>query len=396
MGLRQRMHAGSQTMQEILPIKQTTDSKKATIATETNAVPDISVVVPTYQEAQNIPVLVASIADALAGRHYEIIVADDISDDGTDAVCAQLAQEHPVRLLSRHQNRGLAAAVIDGINLAYGTFVVVMDADLSHPPQQIPTLVAILQENRGDFVIGSRYIKGGKIAGNWPWWRRFNSWGATMLAKPLVQLADPMSGFFALARNRVPPPELLSSIGYKIGLEIIVKSGIRRIVETPIFFSERKYGKSKMTAREQINYIRHLRHLYYYRWPKAMEIVQFGIVGGIGFVWDTLFYVGLQAISIPHLWARAVAFWPGATSNWFLNRIITFSKRKKKMAVVQWAQFVIASLIGFVINWGTYALLILHVSFFKQYPFYAFIVGIMTGAIFNFVAADLLVFRRAK
>ena len=360
--------------------------------------PDVSVVVPTYREAVNLPALAGGIAEALAGCNYEIIIADDCADDGTEAVCAQLAAGIPLRLLSRKSNRGLAPAVLDGIAAAGGEIVVVMDADLSHPPEKIPAMIAPLQQGDADFVVGSRYVEGGALGGDWPWWRRVNSLAATWLARPLTPLADPMSGFFALRRRQMPAAEALSPLGYKIGLEIIVKAGHarQRVREVPIFFSDRRYGESKMGLREQVNYLRHLRRLYHYRWPKKMEVLQFGFVGGTGFCWDVLFYYLLQAGGVSHLWARAVAFWPGVTSNWFLNRIMTFKTRPRIAPSLQWAQFVVASLIGFAINWGVYALLTTYSEFFMQHRFGAFIIGILAGAVFNFVASDKLVFRHEK
>ena len=112
-----------------------------------------------------------------------------------------------------------------------------------------------------------------------------------------------------------------------------------RICEAPIFFGDRRAGESKMNWREQANYLRHLRRLYHYRWPKAAEALQFGFVGFIGFLWDALFYVGLQAAGLSHLWARALAFWPGVTSNWFLNRVMTFKERPRTGKAAQWARF---------------------------------------------------------
>lgn len=362
------------------------------------AVPDISVVVPTYREALNLPALAGGIAEALSGRNYEIIIADDCAGDGTEAICAELAATIPLRLLSRKSNRGLAPAVLDGIAVARGETVVVMDADLSHPPQKIPDLVAPLQQGAADFVVGSRYVKGGTLGGDWPWWRRLNSVAATWLARPLTPLADPMSGFFALRRRQMPAAEALSPIGYKIGLEITVKAAHapERVREVPIFFGDRRQGESKMTFREQVNYLRHLRRLYHYRWPKKMEALQFGFVGASGFCWDVLFYYLLQAGGVPHLWARAAAFWPGVTSNWFLNRIITFKTRPRVTPSLQWAQFVAASLIGFAINWGVYALLTTHSKIFMEHQFGAFVIGVLAGAVFNFVTSDKLIFRGKK
>ena len=356
--------------------------------------PEISVVVPTYREAENIPALAKRIAAALAGRDYELIISDDPSGDDVASVCASLAENIPLHLLSRTGTRGLSAAVMDGIAIARGEFVAVMDADLSHPPEKIPELIAPLRAGNADFVVGSRYVAGGETAGDWPLLRRLNSLAATLLARPLTPLADPMSGFFAFRRAQTPPPEKLSPVGYKIGLEIAVKAGYARdkISETPIFFGDRHAGKSKMSLREQWNYLRHLRRLYHYLWPKRMEALQFGAVGGIGFLWDTLFYFGLQAAGFSHLWARAMAFWPGVTSNWFLNRIMTFHARPRTSPARQWARFVAVSLAGFCINWGVYALLTLHIGFFMRYHFAAFVCGILAGAVFNFLAADRLVF----
>ena len=357
---------------------------------------EISVVTPTFREAENLPALIKRIAESLHGRNYEIIVADDVSGDNTPEVCAELEAEYPVRLLSRTTERGLSPAVIDGIAAAKGSVVVVMDADLSHPPEKIPELAAPLENKDADFVVGSRYVQGGALAGEWPWYRRLNSWGATQFAKPLAPLADPMSGFFALRREDMPPRERLSPIGYKIGLENAVKAGFskQKFLEVPIFFDERAHGESKLTLREQLNYIRHLRRLYHHRWPKKMEAFQFGAVGGVGFVCDALCYFGLQALGLPHLTARALAFWPSVSCNWFLNRIMTFKTRVRTSAGLQWAQFAMASLIGFCINWGAYALLTSYVEFFAERLFLAFIAGVLAGAVFNFIIADSFIFRR--
>ena len=125
---------------------------------------EVSVVVPTYGEAENLPHLARGVDAALraAGVSYELIVSDDPSGDDTAAVCAELARELPVRLLSRHgKTRGLSPAVVDGIGMASGEFAVVMDADMSHPPERIPEMAAALREGRADFVLGSRYVAGG-------------------------------------------------------------------------------------------------------------------------------------------------------------------------------------------------------------------------------------------
>jgi dolichol-phosphate mannosyltransferase len=228
---------------------------------------DVSVIVPTFREADNLPVLVAAIHDALSRQKttYEIVIVDDDSRDGTEGVCADLARRYPLRLLVRRNERGLASAVVSGMRAAKGTYLVVMDADLSHPPQAIPSLLQPLRSGLADFVIGSRYVKGGSTEEGWGLHRWLNSKFATLLAWPLARARDPMAGFFALRRALFESAGTLDPIGYKIGLELLVKCRCRRVVEVPIHFRNRLHGHSKLNLREQINYLRHLGRLYRFR-----------------------------------------------------------------------------------------------------------------------------------
>lgn len=360
----------------------------------------ISVVVPTYQEAQGLVQLAERVHAVLsqAAESYELIIADDVSNDGTDAVCADLATRLPLRLLSRTANRGLSAAVIDGIALAQGEVVVVMDADLSHPPEKIPELVHLLQQNEADFVIGSRYTQGGDLGDDWPWWRRLNSLAATLPARWLTPIGDPMSGFFALRRADMPAADTLSPIGYKIGLELIVKGGFApaRVREVPIVFHNRQLGESKMRLREQVNYLRHLRRLYHHCWPRRMEVLQFLLIGCGGLAVDVSSYLLLQAAGVPHLWARSISYFPAVTFNWIMNRKTTFKLRPPRPKFAQWLQFTLGCGVGFALSWGTYALLTQTVAFFAALPLLALIVGVLVGTVFNFVFSDVLVFRAAK
>jgi dolichol-phosphate mannosyltransferase len=148
---------------------------------------------------------------------------------------------------------------------AQGDVLVVMDADLSHPPEKIPDLVAAIRSGAADFAIGSRYIAGGGLGAEWGFFRWLNSRCATLLARPLTSVRDPLAGFFAMSRATFAAGAPFDPIGFKIGLELIVKCGCRRIEETPITFEARHAGHSKMTFREQLNYLRHLRRLYYYK-----------------------------------------------------------------------------------------------------------------------------------
>ncbi|MFZ1866139.1 MAG: polyprenol monophosphomannose synthase [Polyangiales bacterium] len=224
----------------------------------------ISIIVPTYREAQNLPLVAGAVREAFAGRpeQYEILFVDDDSQDGSEEICAELAKAHPVRILVRKGQRGLATAVLHGIEASSGRVIVVMDGDLSHPPSAIPTMVDRLACGQSDFVLGSRYVEGGSIHQDWSPLRKVNSRVASLLARPLCPLKDPMSGFFALRRADMPDPHRLSPVGYKIALEIFVRGDFRKPSEVPIRFAERLFGQSKLSFKQQLNFIRHLARLY--------------------------------------------------------------------------------------------------------------------------------------
>lgn len=228
----------------------------------------LSVIVPTFCEADNLPELAERLFSSVSQEPYdtELIIVDDNSPDETRMICQALHERFPVRLIVRTNERGLSSAVIEGINNASGEIMVVMDADLSHPPEAVPELVAALENPITDFVIGSRYVRGGSTDEDWGILRNVNSRLATWLATPLTRAADPMAGFFGLRRETFEAAEQLNPIGYKIGLELMVKCRCQRIVEVPIHFANRKCGTSKLNFREQLNYIRHLARLYKFQW----------------------------------------------------------------------------------------------------------------------------------
>ncbi len=359
---------------------------------------EVSVIIPTYKERENLPHVAKRVADALNGHfdRWELVISDDDSKDGTAEACAELAKAHPLTLLTRTADRGLSPAVLDGIKASTGKHIVVMDADLSHPPEMIPDMVEKLRSGEADFVIGSRYVEGGRTERRWPLMRRLNSWVATLLVRPLVSIRDPMSGFFAFDRARLPAEGTLAPIGYKIGLEILVKGGFDRPAEVPIFFADRVRGESKLGLGEQINYLRHLRRLYHHRYPRRMEAGQFLLVGAMGLAIDLLFYFTLQLLGLSHVVARAISFCPAVTHNWFLNRIVTFKGRERAPAGRQWARFVAVSAGGFAVSWGTYYLLTAHVGFFDEWRVLALVAGVVLATAFNFTLSDLFVFARGK
>ncbi|HCU53791.1 MAG TPA: glycosyltransferase family 2 protein [Gammaproteobacteria bacterium] len=355
----------------------------------------LSVVIPTFHEVRNLEAVARAVEMALRTQQiaYEVIFVDDDSRDGSEALAAQLADSLPVRMIVRHGEKGLSTAVLHGIAEARGEIVVVMDADLSHPAERIPDMVTRLESGKNDFVVGSRYVTGGSLDPSWNWFRRLNSKVATWLALPLARIRDPMSGFFAFRRADMPEAHRLSPIGYKIGLELLVKGEFKKPGEVPIHFADRVHGESKLSWKEQVRYLRHLRRLYQYRFPFLAEFLQFGIVGVSGFAVDVLLYLGLQSLTgMGHLMARALSFWGAASWNWVWNRVLTFSNRQKTRKLVQWPSFLLTSLIGFAINVGSYYVLTHYVPFFESHKITALAIGVLLGFGFNFITARLLVF----
>ncbi len=240
-----------------------------------NSLTNASIIVPTYREAENLRPLVERAFAALRAADItaEMIIVDDNSRDGTEDVVAALSAEYPVRLIVRRKERGLSSAVLAGFQEAQYGRLVVMDADLQHPPEVIPVLIRRFDEGDFDFVIGTRYGGGGGIAEDWPFHRRIVSRTATLLARPLVPLSDPMSGFFALRRERWEGAAPLDPIGYKIALELYVKGRCTRPAEVPICFAARTAGISKLSAAEQMRYLRHLGRLYRFKYPRLFRLV---------------------------------------------------------------------------------------------------------------------------
>lgn len=244
--------------------------------------PALSIIVPTYHEADNLEALTTRIFSAVraAGLQAELILVDDNSQDGSLQIVERLSARYPVRMIVRTAERGLSTAVLRGFEEARGEILLVMDADLSHPPEKIPELYAAIAGGQADFVIGSRYVSEGQTR-DWPWLRKLNSWAATLLARPLTPASDPMAGFFCLRRDTWRQADRLSPLGYKIGLELMIKGRCRAIREVPIVFADRHAGKSKLTFRQQLLYLLHLKRLYFYRYPVAAPIVAWGIPAAV-------------------------------------------------------------------------------------------------------------------
>ena len=211
----------------------------------------ISVVVPTYNEAATVPHLAVRLGAALSGREWELVVVDDGSPDGTADVAQALAPAIPVRVVRRRGKLGLATAVMAGFDAASGDTLVVMDADLSHPPEVVPRLVDAVKDG-SELAVGSRYVAGGGTV-DWPLRRRVVSRVACLMGNALVPVRDATSGFFALRRSVIDGVRL-DPIGFKIGFEVIARGRYERVVEVPYTFRDREAGQSKFGTREILNY----------------------------------------------------------------------------------------------------------------------------------------------
>lgn len=359
----------------------------------------VTVVVPTYNERDNIPVLLERLekAFASANRPLDMLVVDDNSPDGTAAYAAELGEDgsRPIRSICRTEERGLSTAVIRGMQEARYDICVCIDADLSHPPEKVPELVDAV-ENGAPFALGSRYVPGGEMV-DWGGLRLVNSVGATLLARPLTRVADPMSGFFCVRRSNVPFEEL-NPIGYKIALEVIVKMGVTDPREIPITFTDRLHGESKLTLKEQLRYITHLERLYRWKWPLFTQLAEFCAVGGAGMLVDfTVLTLLVELGGVYFGWAQLPAFLAAATFNFFLNDAVTFaSDAPRKMGMgARYATFLAACVAGGAVRAGLSIWMYENVGFFETHYLVATFLGIVAGTAVNFAGAKFIAFRDA-
>ncbi|MEL6768944.1 MAG: glycosyltransferase family 2 protein [Pseudomonadota bacterium] len=355
----------------------------------------ISIVIPTFREVENAPLLLDRL-DAFRRAQdleLEVLFMDDDSRDGI--VEAVAARGHDwARVIVRTENRGLSPAVIDGMIAAKHPVIVVMDCDMSHPPEAIPPMMLALSSGQ-QMVIGSRYVPGGSTDDDWGLFRYLNSLVATLLARPLTSAKDPMSGFFALRREDFERADELNPVGYKIGLELIVKCRFENVGEVPIHFTDRVHGESKLTLKEQLKYIKHLRRLYIYRFGTAMDFLQFLVVGASGTVVNLAVLSLLQVAGSAEQVALAGGIAVSLVTNFLLNRRFTFSYARDRNPWKQFTGFVTASAVGMIVNFSVAAWL--NATLLADQPFglqLSAVCGIAAGMLFNFIGNRYIVFRK--
>jgi dolichol-phosphate mannosyltransferase len=357
----------------------------------------LTIVVPTYREAENIPHLIRRVA-ALRERHdveVQLLFMDDASRDGSAEIVAHCGHDW-VRLIERTGPRGLSPAVLEGMQLAQHPVIVCMDCDLSHPPERIPELILALESGQ-QFVIGSRYVPGGSTDDQWGLFRWLNSRVATLLARPLTSAHDPMSGFFAIRRSDFCKARNLNPIGYKIALELIVKCGLENIGEVPIHFADRVHGQSKLSLKEQFRYLHHLLRLYGFRFAAAVELMLFLAVGASGLL------VNLTALTL--LWWLGLAEWSAlaggvalsTASNFLLDLRFLF---QRVPGVSLWKQ--VGGLLG-VMGVGALANFTMALGLRQSWLagstlnlFLAALLGVAAGTVFNLIGNRYLAFTKRR
>lgn len=229
---------------------------------------EASIVIPTFNERENILQLIDKIEYVFSGRNIEVIVVDDNSPDGTAEEVAQYSQQRPwLRLVKRRSEPSLSGSVMDGFKTARGEVLCVMDADLSHDAALLPKMIQRVRDGV-EVVIGSRRVPGGG-AKQWPWFRRVLSSLGNSLARFLlrVPVKDTMSGYFAMDRLFYEEVrDLIQPRGYKILLEFCARGRPRSIEELPYVFQNRKQGYSKLSGGVTAAYLVMLLNLSLYIW----------------------------------------------------------------------------------------------------------------------------------
>lgn len=355
---------------------------------------ELSVIVPTYREVESLPHLLPRLLDTIRKLDVpaEVLIMDDNSNDGTVELIDRLGMEE-VRLVVRTGKRGLSRAVVEGFRTARGKYLVCMDADLSHPPESIPAMLNRLKGG-ADFVIGSRYVRGGSVEADWGLFRQLNSSIATWMARPFTSVKDPMSGFIALSQDQFNRAKELNPVGYKIGLELLVKCGCRHVEEVPIHFANRTAGESKLSVKEQLRYIKHLRRLFVFKYPNWSYVLQFGFVGAVGTGVNVGVLTLLMALRVPSTLSIAGGIAVSLYTNFLLNRRFTFGYSRHQAFWPQFAGFIAASALGAVVNYVT--TLMIH----RQVPAMpiqvAAVIGIGFGMVFNYLSSRYMVFRKPK
>jgi dolichol-phosphate mannosyltransferase len=364
------------------------DQQSRTTATE------LTVVVPSFNEVDNVEPLIRLLEAALVGIEWEVIYVDDDSPDGTAAKVRELGQSNPrVRCIQRIGRRGLSTAVIEGMLASSAPYLAVIDADLQHDPKLLPRMLTTLKSDGLDIVVASRYVSGGAV-GDWDKRRAVMSAIATRLARLVVsaQIADPMSGFFMLHRPAFERAmRRLSGQGFKILLDLFASTPTPyRFKELPYVFGERTHGESKLDGLVVWGYLMLLLNKLVGRWV-PVRFVLFAVVGGTGIIVH-LATLRLALISLNFPSAQTIATVLAMTSNFLLNNMLTYRDQRLrglKLATGLLSFYAICS-IGAVANVG-----IASAIFEQHYSWWvAGLAGSAVGVVWNYAVSSIFTWRR--
>ena len=298
------------------------------VSSRSKSIPNITIIVPTFNEHDNVEPLVEQINRCLAGRDWEILFVDDNSSDHTASQVEKLGRADPrIKCLLRVGRRGLSSACIEGILASSSPLVAVMDGDLQHDAAILPKMIDVLSNSDVQIAIGSRYTNGGNID-QWTFWRKMVSGTATILSRVLIPegLTDPMSGYFVIRRDLfIGLADQLSGKGFKILLDIFSSSTDNlNFVEVPYSFGVRHSGKSKLRTHVVLEFCEMVVDKFVGRYlsPKFFLFVCVGLTG----VMIHLLALGLfnQLLVIGFGWSQFLAIWAAMTSNFWLNNLVTY------------------------------------------------------------------------
>ncbi|WP_322517954.1 glycosyltransferase family 2 protein [Rhodopseudomonas palustris] len=370
------------------------------VVAETRAEPStalqLSVVVPTFNERDNVELLFHKLEAALAGVAWEVIFVDDNSPDGTWNVVRELALREPrVRCIRRIGRRGLSGACIEGILAASAPFAAVMDADLQHDETQLAKMLGLLESGSADLVVGSRYVAGGS-ADSFDRQRAGFSALATAVARKVlkVEIADPMSGFFMIRRDRFEElAPRLSTQGFKILLDVVATGqGNLRTIEVPYSFGSRLHGESKLDSMVALDFLG-LVLAKYSNDILSLRFILFALVGSTGVVVHFLtLYLVLMVFDQPFAEAQAAGAVVAMTSNFILNNFLTYrDQRLKGFAILRGLLlFYLVCGVGLIANVGVaFAVYNEHITWWL-----AGAAGAVMGVVWNYAMSGLFVWRK--
>ncbi|MET0493146.1 MAG: glycosyltransferase family 2 protein [Actinoplanes sp.] len=354
-----------------------------------------TIVIPTFNERENIETLLERLAAVLPAGESEIVFVDDSTDD-TPEIIRAAAVSCPIPVTVHHREDGaggLGGAVVEGMRLARGAWIVVMDADLQHPPEIVPELIAAGLRDGADLVVGTRYRGGGKRDGLTDGYRRLVSGGSTFATKvifrnSLLQVSDPMSGLFAVRTSSLEV-EALQPLGYKILLELAVRNRPGRIVEVPYSFQERHAGESKSTMAEGIRFLKHLAILRF--GAKRTRMLAFGLIGVSGLIPNQLaLWLLAHVLGVHYLAAAVVANLIAVGWNFALTDTLLYRNRRHRSFASRISRFFVMGNADLLLRIPLLALLVdgAHVGVLV-----ANLITLVISFVVRFVILDKVIYR---